>query len=144
MSNTLARLGLLILVLLISAVLLWLGRVFVARQRALALAAEPLADESIPNQRNSKVRILVFSSATCTQCHTLQQPVLRTLQQARGAEIDVLEIDAPASPELVKRYHILTVPSTVLLNTDGEAFAINYGFANAEKLQTQINALLMP
>ncbi len=135
MPDTLTRLGILALVLLFSAALLWAGRVFVARQRGLALAAEPLANTP------GKIRILAFGSATCSQCHTLQQPALRTLQAKCGPEIDVLEIDAPASPELVKRYRIMTVPSTVLLNAAGEAFAINYGFANAAKLQTQIDAL---
>lgn len=138
MPDTLTRLGILALVMLFSLVLLWLGRVLVARQRTLALAAEPLANE----QHNGKVRILAFSSATCTQCHTLQQPTLRKLQALRSENIEIQDIDAPSSPELVKRYHILTVPSTVLLNAAGEACAINYGFANMGKLQAQIDALL--
>lgn len=142
MPDPLIRLSILALVLLVCAALLWLGRSFVARQRTKALAAEPLTTASASNQPACSVRILVFSSATCTQCHTLQQPALRTLQARLGPAIDILEIDAPASPELVKRYHILTVPSTVLLNAAGEACAINYGFANASKLQAQIDALL--
>jgi len=90
----------------------------------------------LPGQPGSKIRILAFSSAACTQCHTLQRPALRRLQALRGDEIEVVEIDAPGSPELAGRYRILTV----LLNPAGEAFAVNYGFADLSKLQRQIDA----
>lgn len=138
MPVLLIRLGILLLALLLSAALVQGGRLFVARQRRLALAAEPLR---IPLSEN-RVRILAFSSADCTQCHTLQQPTLRRLQALRGPEIDVVEIDAPASPALADRYHILTLASTVVLNPAGQALAVNYGFANLEKLQAQIDSVL--
>src|SRR5215467_9134414 len=129
MSDTLLRLGVLVLALLLIAALVWGGRLFVERRRRLALSAEPLAGDLL-GQHESKIRILAFSSATRIQCHTLQQPVLRSLQALRGDEIDVVEIDALGLPELTSSYRILTVPSTVMLNPAGEAFAINYGFAN--------------
>jgi len=141
LSDALLRLGMLVLALLPIAALVWGGRLFVERQRRLALAAAPLAGD-LPGQHESKIRILAFSSEACTQCHTIQQPVLRRLQALRRDEIEVVEIDAPCSPELAGRYRILTVPSTVLLNPAGEAFAVNYGLANLSKLQQQIDASL--
>lgn len=132
--SALIRPGILLLVLLLAVALVQVGRLFVERQRKLALAAEPLQD--LPA---GKVRILAFSSPDCTQCRTLQRPALHRLQ-ALSSEIDVLEIDAPAAPELAGRYHILTLPSTVILSSTGEALAINYGFASFEKLQAQIEA----
>lgn len=142
MPASLIRLAILALALVLIAVLVWGGRLFVARQKRLALAAGP--DENIFASAEGKVRVLAFSSADCTQCHTLQQPALRRLQALRGNEIDVVEIDAPGSPDLTRRYRILTVPSTVVLNAAGEAHAINYGFANLHKLQQQIDAVLTP
>jgi hypothetical protein len=138
MPAPLIRLGVLLLTLLLIAALVQGGRLFVARQRRLALAAEPLRDLPPGN----RLRILAFGSADCSQCHTLQEPTLRRLQALRGPEIEVVEIDAPASPDLAGRYHILTLPSTVLLNPAGEPLAVNYGFANLEKLQAQIDAVL--
>jgi hypothetical protein len=138
MPAPLIRLGLLLLTLLLIAALVQGGRFFVARQRRLALAAEPLRDLPPGN----RLRILAFGSADCSQCHTLQEPTLRRLQALRASEIEVVEIDAPASPDLASRYHILTLPSTVLLNPAGEPLAVNYGFANLEKLQAQIDAVL--
>ncbi|MGH2479348.1 MAG: hypothetical protein ACRDHW_06815, partial [Ktedonobacteraceae bacterium] len=87
MSAILIRLSILLLVLLLWAALLWAGRIFVARQRRLALAAEPLGGEIALRQGAANVRILAFSSATCTRCHTLQQPARRKLLARRGAEI---------------------------------------------------------
>ena len=141
MSDSLIRLGILALVLALIVAIVVGGRLFVARQKRLAMATAPADTRGLPA---GKVRILAFSSADCTQCHTLQQPALRRLQALRGDEIDVVEIDAPGSPDLARRYRILTVPTTVVLNTAGEAHAINYGFANLNKLQQQIDAVLAP
>ena len=146
MPDSLTRLAILAGVILLIAVIVWSGRLFVEGQRKLALAAAPLA--SLPASggglARNRVRILFFSSADCSQCHTLQQPALRRLQALRGEEIDVVEIDAPSSPGLARRYHILTLPSTVVLNAEGEAVAINYGFVNVRKLREQVDAILRP
>ena len=141
MSDALIRLGILVLALLPMAALVWAGRLFVERQRRLALAAAPLTGDQI-DRHEDKIHILAFSSDACAQCHTLQQPILRRLQALRGDEIEVVEVDAPGSSELASRYHILTIPSTVLLNSTGEAFAVNYGFADLNKLQRQIDTSL--
>jgi hypothetical protein len=146
MSASLIRLGILASVALIVVILVLAGRLFVARQRRLALAAQPLTQTPDENAAPSsgKVRVLAFSSADCTQCHTLQQPALRQLKTLLGEEVEVVEIDAPSSPELTRRYRILTVPSTVVLDRSGEAREINYGFANMGKLRAQVGALLTP
>jgi len=50
MSDSLIRLGILALALLLIAALVWGGRLFVAHQRRLALAAAPLAGD-LPGQQ---------------------------------------------------------------------------------------------
>lgn len=146
MPDPLTRLVILAGVILLIAIIVWSGRFFVEGQRKLALAAAPLANSSAEagGLARNRVRILFFSGADCSQCHTLQQPALRRLQELRGEEIDVVEIDAPSSPGLARRYHILTLPSTVVLNAEGEAHAVNYGFANVRKLRDQVDAVLSP
>jgi thiol:disulfide interchange protein len=146
MLDMLIRLGILALVVLLILAIVWIGRAFVAQQRRLALAAAPLADApslvGALEPAAGKVRILAFSSETCIQCHTQQLPALQRLQKLRGEQIEVVEIDAPAAPDLVKRYHVLTVPSTVVLDPEGQARAVNYGFANTGKLREQVDAVL--
>ena len=147
MPDSLTRLAILAGATLFVAIIVWSGRLFVEHQRKLALAAAPLADlpaGSRSELARGKARILFFSSADCSQCHTLQEPALRRLRELRGDEVDVVEIDAPSSPGLARRYRILTLPSTVVLNAEGEAHAINYGFATIKKLREQVEAALSP
>jgi thioredoxin-like negative regulator of GroEL len=88
------------------------------------------------------VRILAFSSDACRQCHTLQAPALRRLAAARPDEVAIRELDAPSHSALAERFRILTLPSTVLLDVAGRPLAINYGFANTEKLLAQVDSAL--
>lgn len=139
MSDLQIRLCILVLAVLAIVAVVRGGRVFVERQRRLVLATRPLPALATSSNR---VRILAFASADCSSCHTLQLPALRRLQEAQGELLDVIEVDAPASPELTKQYRVLTVPTTVVLNSLGEVHAINYGFANLGKLRQQVQELL--
>jgi hypothetical protein len=135
MADLLIRLA----VLAAASLAVWLaaaaGRRFVEGRRRQALAAAPAPGSG------SAVRILVFSSDDCVQCHRMQAPALGRVLQARpGIVVD--EIDAPSSPELTRRYNVLTVPSTVVLDAAGRARAVNYGFANAQRLIAQVDAAL--
>ncbi len=149
MSDTLMRLGILLLVGLVTWLIVWSGRRFVVKQRQQALAA-PLPDTLLDSNINgtssaaniAPVRILAFTSEDCTQCHRLQTPALQRVVAARGDQIAVVEIDAPNEPDLTQRYHVLTVPTTVVLDATGRAHAVNYGFANAQKLLAQVDELL--
>jgi hypothetical protein len=128
-----AALGLLIWLLI------WSGRRFVASRRQRALAAAPLAPSS---RETGRVRILAFSSDDCRQCHQLQEPALRRLLAQCGEAVSVEYIDAPTTPELTRHYQVLTVPTTVVLDATGKAHAINYGFANVQRLLEQVDAIL--
>ena len=141
MLAPLIRLGIIGLACLLILLIILVARLFIARQRRFALAAAPLDDPAIKTDRK-RTCILAFSSPGCTQCHNLQVPALRRLQEIRGEDVDVVEVDASTSPKLVKRYRVLTVPSTVVLKANGEIHAVNYGFANLEKLRQQVEDLL--
>lgn len=88
------------------------------------------------------MRILAFSSADCHQCHTMQTPALQRVTGARKYQVSVEEIDAPGSPELTRRYQVLTVPTTVVLDAAGRVHAVNYGFASTQRLLDQVDAVL--
>jgi hypothetical protein len=141
------RLGILIMVSLATCLLIWAGRHFVEVKRHQALATT----SNIANAHESNVSsdasaspvcILSFSSENCTQCHQLQAPALRRVLEACGNSVTIKEVDAIADQQLVKNYHILTVPSTVVLDSAGNAHAVNYGFANTQRLLTQVNEVL--
>lgn len=131
------------------ALLTWLivvaVRAYAAARKRQVLAATP-ADESpgslAGETQAAGVRILAFSSEDCSPCHTLQRPALDRLLGEREGQVSVVEIDAPTSPELTRRYAVLTVPTTVVLDASGKAHAVNYGFAPAGKLLAQVDAAL--
>ncbi len=142
MPELLFRLAIIAAVSLFTWLLIWSGRRFVASRRQRALTAAPLA--SSPQQETGQVRILAFSSDDCRQCHQLQEPALQRLLAQRGETVSVEYIDAPTTPELTSHYHVLTVPTTVVLDATGKAHAINYGFANVQRLLEQVDAILTP
>jgi thioredoxin-like negative regulator of GroEL len=165
MSPLLVRLGVLVLITLLLSLLVWMGRRFVEMRRRQALGAEPLVPGMLQDAENAidgivevsktgtdkagsdtnketAVRILAFSSDDCHQCHRLQAPALQRVREEMGERVTVIEVDAPASPELTQRYHILTVPSTVILDAKGHVHAVNYGFASTQRLLQQIDTVL--
>src|ERR1700680_2030015 len=147
MPGIIVRIGVLALVSLLVCAVVWYGRRFVEKRRQLAFAALPLQSLSIMNGTDAKttgtpVRILAFSSADCHQCHTMQTPALQSLTAARNCQVSVEEIDAPGSPELTRRYQVLTVPTTVVLDANGRVHALNYGFANTQRLLEQVDGVL--
>jgi len=54
----------------------------------------------------------------------------------------VVDVDATTERDLVQAYHVMTVPSTVILDAAGQAQAVNYGFAHTQRLLTQIDQVL--
>ncbi len=147
MPELLVRPAILLLVIAVLWLLTWCGRHFVETQRRRALAAGPANASSFNSQGDispgsTAVRILAFSSADCRQCHKLQIPALQRVMEAREGIVSVVEIDAPGEPELVQNYHVLTVPTTVVLDRTGRAHAVNYGFANTQRLLEEVDAIL--
>ena len=82
--------------------------------------------------------ILFFSGAACTVCHTAQRPALDRLTPARNGLVDVREIDVATEPELARRFRVMSLPTTVVLDTDGRAHAVNAGFAPERLLERQL------
>lgn len=115
------------------------ARGVVGRQRSAALGASPYQPADVSE---AAVRILAFHTADCRQCFTLQAPALARVLAARGGHVHVQDVDAIAEAELAARYHVLTVPTTVVLDAVGQARAVNYGFATTDRLLTQVDAAL--
>ncbi len=145
MSVFLLRASVLVFVSILLLLVVWSGRRYVEMQRRRALAAVPIILESSNREDHSGlslVHILAFSSDDCRQCHEMQIPALQRVLDARGSKVSVAEVDAPNSPDLTQRYRILTLPSTVIMDASGRAHAVNYGFANTQRLLDQVDEVL--
>jgi thioredoxin-like negative regulator of GroEL len=53
-------------------------------------------------------------------------------------------IDAERQPEEAARYAVFSLPTTVLVDGDGRVRHVNYGLADASKLQRQLVDVLGP
>ncbi|MDQ2886033.1 MAG: thioredoxin domain-containing protein [Chloroflexota bacterium] len=144
MIEIVTRLGILAVVGVVTVLLVWAGRSYVEAQRRRALAAGTLDDgnTTVLENGHAPIRILAFSSADCRQCHQLQEPALQRVLQARGDAVSIVDVDATTDEQLVQAYHVLTVPSTVILDAAGNAHAVNYGFANTQRLLAQVDEVL--
>ena len=48
------------------------------------------------------------------------------------------KVDAVADREMADRFHVYTLPTTVVIASDGRAVHVNYGYAPAPKLERQL------
>jgi thioredoxin-like negative regulator of GroEL len=102
-----------------------------ARQRRHLLGQVVGTDGEAPT-------ILFFSGATCTICHTAQRPALERLVPELDGRVLVREVDIADEPALARRFEVMSLPTTVLLDGDGRARAVNVGFASAQLLRGQL------
>ncbi len=143
MNPELVRVGVVLALALATGAVVGVARWLIGRRQAQALAAAPTLDLlSGAHAAAAPVRILVFSSDDCAQCHRLQAPAVHKVLAARRSAVAIVEVDAPSSPELTERYRILTLPSTAILDATGKTHALNYGFANSAKLLRQVDDVL--
>jgi hypothetical protein len=95
-----------------------------ARRQAVGATAVPA----------SEPYILYFTGEGCTVCRTHQEPALAKL----GSSVRIDKVDALADRPLADRFHVYTLPTTVVMSTDGRALHVNYGYAAAPKLERQL------
>jgi hypothetical protein len=94
-------------------------------------AARLAAGATVPPSQDPY--ILYFTGDSCAVCRTHQEPALAKLV---GIRID--KVDAVAERELAERFHVYTLPTTVIIAGDGHALHVNYGYAAAPKLERQL------
>ncbi len=77
--------------------------------------------------------ILYFTGDSCSVCRTHQEPAL-----ARLGDVRIEKVDAVAERTLADRFHVYTLPTTVVMAPDGHAVHVNYGYAPTPKLERQL------
>ena len=88
--------------------------------------------------------ILYFTGETCTICHTAQRPALRALAAGIDFGIEIREVDIAVEPDLARRYRVMSLPTTIVLDAAGQVTDINVGFASGEILRRQLVDAGMP
>jgi len=82
--------------------------------------------------------ILYFTTPDCVPCKTQQRPELQKLREEYSGSLQVIQIDATQQPKVADYWGVLTVPTTFVINSRGQARAMNPGVASAQKLLSQL------
>ena len=123
----------------IGIILLGLGAYWLVNQRLLSRAKNNL--NSLLSPLPNKPVIVYFTTPDCAPCKTVQRPALEKLINLLGEKLHVVEIDATEHPDLAKTWGVMSVPTTFLLDSRGEARYVNNGVTRAEKLMEQLQTL---
>jgi thioredoxin 1 len=83
--------------------------------------------------------ILYFTGKSCTICHVAQRPALTRLRELID-DVAVRELDVAEEREAARRYRVMTLPTTVVLDSQGRMTAVNAGFAGELLLRDQVAA----
>ena len=110
--------------------LLWLGWHYYKQK--IVQSIEPL------DMAGSVPTLLYFCADFCASCKLQQTPIIDNLATKLGASIAVRYYDATEHPDLASRYKVLTLPTTVVLDSQGHVAHINYGLASQAKLEAQL------
>lgn len=90
--------------------------------------------------REGSPGVLYFSSRTCTPCLAQGKAVDR-LRDPEGA-LNLVKVDVDGEPGLAEKWSVLTVPTTVVLDSGGRIQTINHGAASEKKLRRQLEGVL--
>jgi len=102
-----------------------------ARRHAVGEVGTSMAGEQ---PFSPQPHILYFTTEQCSTCRLMQEPALDKV------DAPIRRVDAIAERDLAERFAIFTVPSTVVIGSDGVAANVNYGFAGTDKLRRQLAA----
>lgn len=81
--------------------------------------------------------LLYFTTPTCAPCKTVQRPAIQRLLEQSGERLEVIEVDAANQPEIASQWGVMSVPTTFLIDAQGNPRYVNHGVAPLDKLQRQ-------
>jgi thioredoxin-like negative regulator of GroEL len=133
-SEFLLRSALAVAIIVVGAAVYW------SMNHYLLLRARKNVFSLFESQPDTPV-IVYFTTPDCVPCRTVQRPAIEKVRGMLGENLKVVEIDATERPDLAKRWGVMSVPTTFLLDERGEARYVNNGVTRAEKLIQQIQNL---
>jgi thioredoxin-like negative regulator of GroEL len=134
-SDVVYRLLIAVGIAFIGLALYWaINTVTLARARARVTGLE--------RARRGVPVLLYFTTPTCAPCKTIQRPAIQRLQERIGERLEVVEIDAASQPEVASRWGVLSVPTTFIIDAQGNPRYVNHGVAPLDKLQRQLSEII--
>lgn len=106
------------------------------RRRLLVVAEQVAPSEVMQLVDGTRPAVLYFTTPECAQCRLQQTPILSQL--AAKVDIVVHKLDAVEQEALARFYGIMTVPTTVVLDSQLRPVAVNHGVTPLPKLLAQV------
>lgn len=110
--------------------LLWLGWQYYKARLRHTIRPDEVA--------RGKPTLLYFTGDYCAICKVQQTPIVERVAAKLGHSVAVNIYDVSKQPDLARRYKVLTLPTTVILNKQGQVAHINYGVISQPKLEAQL------
>ena len=124
------------LLILLSGVLLYRGI------NSLTLRRARVRVPGLERLRPGVPVLLYFTTSTCAPCKTIQRPAIQRLQERIGERMEVVEVDASSQPEVASQWGVLSVPTTFIIDAQGNPRYVNHGVAPLDKLQRQFAEII--
>jgi thioredoxin 1 len=102
--------------------------------RAGQMAAIATEEESV----RGFPTLLYFWSEACAPCRYQQAPIVERLAEELAGKVATHKVDAIADSALAARYGVMSVPTIVIITSQGRVIARNTGVASAEALHAQL------
>lgn len=103
-------------------------------------ATSTAGDELLAGLRPGVPAVIYFWSETCAPCKTVQKPALEEIQQALGPEgIQVVAVNALERTDLADGWGVLGLPTTFIVDAQGQPRHVNHGVTRAPQLRRQLD-----
>jgi thioredoxin 1 len=110
---------------------------FTRRQVQRATASAP-TDPLLNGLQPGIPTIVYFTTPTCTPCRLRQTPMLQRLQQEMGDGLRVIRVDATEQPEAADRWGVFSVPTTFVLDKNGQPRNVHNGVVDVQTLKREL------
>ncbi len=107
------------------------------RHRLRKQDGEPARDSGLPT---GHPRLLYFWTEECAPCRAQEREINQAKKQLEvsGVHLTVDKLNAHSEKLFVQRFNIMTVPTTVLLDSRGVVVGWNPGLTHANRLVDQV------
>ena len=111
-------------------------RLLVAHRGGIGIAASAGDLAARYGIGDGQAAILYLWEDGCAQCSALQEPVLAAVSSR--FDVAVRKLKANTEPELLKRFDIATLPSTVVIDRRRAIRGVNAGLTDEATLESQL------
>lgn len=128
----------LVLVVVVGALVVlafWVGKRIALHRSRRAVADHGWSDADFSG---SAVTVVMFKGPSCTQCDA-QKSIIAAVQRNRP-DVGYVEMDAGTDSELARRLRVLTVPTTVIVDSAGNIIHRNGKLIDEAALARQIDS----